>query len=40
MPDLVIKQERPMFVMLITGNFNVLYYTGQNRSGFKGNDQL
>ena len=24
-----------MFVLLITGNFKVLYYTGQNRSGFK-----
>ena len=24
-----------MFLSLITGNFQVLYYTGQNRSGFK-----
>ena len=24
-----------MFVLLITGYFKVLYYTGQNRSGFK-----
>ena len=24
-----------MFVLLITGYFKVIYYTGQNRSGFK-----
>ena len=24
-----------MFVLLITGYFKVLYYTGQNSSGFK-----
>ena len=34
-PDLVNKQECPMFVLLITGYFKVLYNTGQNRSGFK-----
>ena len=33
--DLVNKQECPMFVLLITGYFKVLYYIGQNCSGFK-----
>ena len=33
--DLVNKQECTMFILLITGYFKVLYYTGQNRSGFK-----
>ena len=32
---LLISKHVPCFVLLITGYFNVLYYTGQNCSGFK-----
>ena len=32
---LSISKNVPCFVLLITGNFKVLYYTGQKRSGFK-----
>ena len=35
MPDLVNKQECTMFILLITGYFKVLYFSGQNHSGFK-----
>ena len=32
---LSISKNIPCFLLLITGHFNVLYYTGHNRSGFQ-----
>ena len=34
-PILSITKNVPCFVLLITGYFNVLYYTGKNCSGFR-----